>query len=230
MQDDMSREQLSTQIMSTLQQLRRQFPKNISFAIDEYGECNITINKDCGGSNIPIHMLQCRCCKTVLKFAKKFNENFDFLLELDTPLNFLKLSFHDKAHSVMRFNVTVKNNFFDSCGFTVLSDNFNPCDNIEEDEFRNIVETFYNILGRNPPAIFSNPDDSSIPRMFDDEDDAKYRGEGGFQALKGNGKECSYFIKKYKKLRKNTYSNKLRVKKYNRRTKRRIGGRRRGRK
>ena len=31
-------------------------------------------------------------------------------------------------------------------------------------------------------------------------------------------------IKKYKKLRKNTYSNKLRVKKYNRRTKRRMGG------
>lgn len=124
----------------------------------------------------------------------------------------------------MRFHVTVENNFFDSCGFTVLSDNFNPCDNIEEYEFRNIVETFYKILGRNPPAIYSNPDDSSITRMFDDDDDAKYRGEGGFQALKGNGKECSYFIKKYKKLRKNTYSNKLRVKKYNRRTKRRIGG------
>lgn len=229
MEDVMTqRENLSTKIMSTLQQLHEQFSKNISFEIDEYGECDITINKGCFFSNID--MLKCRCCKTVINFAKKFNENFKFLLELDTPINFLRLSFFDKAYSVMRFHVTVENNFFDSCGFTVLSDNFNPCDNIEEYEFRNIVETFYKILGRNPPAIYSNPDDSSITRMFDDDDDAKYRGEGGFQALKGNGKECSYFIKKYKKLRKNTYSNKLRVKKYNRRTKRRIGGRRRGRK
>jgi hypothetical protein len=93
MQDVMSqRQQLSKQIMSTLQQLHQRFPKNISFAIDEYGECNITINKDCGGSNIPIAMFKCRCCKTVVNFAKQFNENFDFLLELDTPLNFLKLS------------------------------------------------------------------------------------------------------------------------------------------
>jgi hypothetical protein len=228
MQDDMSREQLSTQIMSTLQQLRRQFPKNISFAIDEYGECNITINKDCGGSNIPIHMLQCRCCKTVLKFAKKFNENFDFLLELDTPLDFLKLSFHDKAHSVMRFNVTVKNNFFDSCGFTELSDIFNPC-NIEEDEFRNIVETFYKILGTNPPAIFSNPDDSSIPRMFDDDDDAKYREYRGGAGLQIVHKTRRISRPKHKSKHKSKYKykNSYFIKKYNRRTKRRMGGGRR---
>jgi|688.fasta_scaffold103862_2 hypothetical protein len=228
MQDDMSRKQLSTKIMSTLQQLRRQFPKNISFAIDEYGECNITINKDCGGSNIPIHMLQCRCCKTVLKFAKKFNENFNFLLELDTPLDFLKLSFHDKAHSVMIFNVTVKNNFFDSCGFTELSDIFNPC-NIKEDEFRNIVETFYKILGRNPPAIFSNPDDSSIPRMFDDDDDAKYREYRGGAGLQIVHKTRRISRPKHKSKHKSKYKykNSYFIKKYNRRTKRRMGGGRR---
>jgi hypothetical protein len=222
MEDVMTqRVKLSTRIMSTLQQLHQRFPKNISFAIDEYGECNITINKDCFASNIS--MFKCRCCKTVLNFAKKFNENFKFLLELDTPLNFLKLSFCDKAHSVMRFNVTVKNNFFDSCGFTGLSDNFNPC-NIEEDEFRNIVKTFYKILGSNPDLV-PNTTDSSIPRMFDDDDAKKYR--GGAQGGRNRGSQCSYFIKKYKKLRKNTYSNKLRVKKYNRRTKRRMGGGRR---
>ena len=71
MQYDMSREQLSRQIMSTLQQLHQRFPKKISFAIDEYGECNITIKKDC--ANIPIPMFKCRCCKTFINFAKKYN-------------------------------------------------------------------------------------------------------------------------------------------------------------
>jgi hypothetical protein len=220
MQYDMSREQLSTQIMSTLQQLHQRFPKNISFAIDEYGECNITINKDCGGSNIPIPMFKCRCCKTVVNFAKQFNENFDFLLELDTPLNFLKLSFSDKAHSVMRFNVTVKNNFFDSCGFTGLSDNFNPC-NIEEDEFRNIVKTFYKILGTNPPNLVPNTTDSSIPRMFDD-DDAKYRVGAGLQIVRKTRR-----ISRSKHKSKYKYKNSSFIKKHNRRTKRRMGGGRR---
>lgn len=232
MQNDMSREQLSTQIMSTLQQLHQRFPKNISFEIDEYGECNITISKGCRASNIPIPMFECRCCKIIINFAKIFNEKFKFLLELDTPLDFFKLSFHDKAHSIMRFNVIIKKNFFDSCGFTKLSDNFNPC-NIEEDKFRNIVKTFYNILGTNPLHLVPNPDDSSIPRMFDD-DDAKYTGGAGIQTMhktrsisrpkhKSKYKYKNSYFKKYKKLRKNNYSNKLRVKKYNRRTKRRMG-------
>lgn len=227
MQNDMSqRENLSKKIMSTLQQLHQRFPKNISFEIDEYGKCNITIKKDCGGSNVPIRMFQCRCCETVIEFAKKFNEHFEFLLELDTPLDFIKLSFHNNAHSVRIFEVAIKKNFFDSCGFTGLSDNFNPC-NIEEDEFRNIVKIFYNILGRKPPVV-SKPANSVIG-MFND-DDAKYRGGAGIQTRsisrpkhKSKYKYKNSYFKKYKKLRKNNYSNKLRVKKYNRRTKRRMG-------
>ena len=218
-------DQVYDEIKKKLYELKKKFDSNIEITLDEEDNChNIKIKKGCFSSNSPFLYVICDCCKNVINFAQNFNETFNFLLNHDPPLDFMKLNnsnLNDK-----RFKVEIKPDFFKSCGFVTSSNNQqggffwnkhntydtpNPC-NITED-YSSIVKNFYNILGIPCPkfVVMNDP----VISMFIEDDNAKHTSHnGGLRIMRKTRRKSK--SKKYKKMRKNKRS-----KKHHRRTKRR---------